>query len=374
MAAPLPPSERLPLLDVLRGVAILGVLTSYTLWNLGTAPEEQWSRLDRTIDWLGDVLVDGKFITLFAFMFGVGTSQQWRRITAGGRSPVPIYLRRIAFLLVAGLLHGALLRDGDILAPYAITGLFLLPFRAAPRRVLIASACILLLLPYVFEIGLEAARVSMPVRPGPVAGNLAWMRYWYLTNPLFSWPRVLALMVLGVLADRTGTLSRLAKDSAFARRVFATALTGAVIARLGVELLQSRLQGMPLAAMPRVPMYAAHHVAAWLLAAAYAAGFALLCQRPGWIDRLHWLRAEGRMAFTNYILQAALVVPICLAFGLFDTVRPTLGLALALGVGATQVVFSVWWLKRHPFGPMEWAWRRVTYGRAPEAPRLAPAS
>src|SRR4051812_47991865 len=285
MAAPLPPSERLPLLDVLRGVAILGVLTSYTLWNLGTAPEEQWSRLDRTIDWLGDVLVDGKFITLFAFMFGVGTSQQWRRITAGGRSPVPIYLRRIAFLLVAGLLHGALLRDGDILAPYAITGLFLLPFRAAPRRVLIASACILLLLPYVLEIGLEAARVSMPVRPGPVAGNPAWMRYWYLTNPPFSWPRVLALMVLGVLADRTGTLSRLAKDSAFARRVFATAFTGAVIARLGVELLQSRLQAMPLAAMPlaampRVPLYAAHHVAAWLLAAAYAAGFALLCQRP----------------------------------------------------------------------------------------------
>ena len=155
-AAPVPPAERLPLVDVLRGVAILGVLASYTIWSLGTAPEVEWSGLDRAIDWLGDLLVDGKFITLFAFMFGVGTSQQWRRIAASGRNPVPIYLRRLAFLFVAGLLHGALLRDGDILAPYAITGLLLLPFRSAPRRVLIASACLLLLLPYVLEIGLEA--------------------------------------------------------------------------------------------------------------------------------------------------------------------------------------------------------------------------
>jgi uncharacterized protein len=156
--------------------------------------------------------------------------------------------------------------------------------------------------------------------------------------------------------------------------VFAAALAGAVVARISVELLTAQLQGLPGTAAHRVPIYAAHHLAAWLLAAAYAGGFALLCQRPGWADRLQWLRAEGRMAFTNYVLQAGIVVPICLAFGLFDTVRPTLGFALAVGVGAVQIAFSVRWLKRHPFGPMEWLWRRVTYGRAPGAPLLASAS
>ena len=79
------------------------------------------------------------------------------------------------------------------------------------------------------------------------------------------------------------------------------------------------------------------------------------------------------MAFTNYVLQAGIVVPICLAFSLFDRVRPTLGLALAVGVGAVQIAFSVWRLRRHPFGPMEWLWRRVTYGHAPGAPQLASA-
>src|SRR4029079_13499328 len=117
---PLAAVERLPLVDVLRGVAILGVLLAYTLWNLGSTPSETWSRTDRIVDFTGDTLVDGKFITIFAFLFGAGTAQQWQRIEASGQNPVGIHLRRMLFLLTAGLLHAALLRNGDILAPYAI--------------------------------------------------------------------------------------------------------------------------------------------------------------------------------------------------------------------------------------------------------------
>jgi uncharacterized protein len=370
-AAPLAPSERLALVDVLRGVAILGVLASYTIWSLGSPPPARWTRLDRAVDWLADLLIDGKFITLFAFLFGVGTAQQWRRIAAAGRDPVPLYLRRITFLFCAGLLHGVLLRDGDILAPYALIGFALLAFRTAPNRVLAISAMLLLIAPYVLEIGIAAAGVTMPSRPGPTAGNLMWMRYWYLTNPLFSWPRVLALMVLGVLADRTRVMSRLAVDGRFARSVLVVALPAALVARVLTEWLTWYWHGSRTVAHD-VGVYAGHHVTAWLLAAVYTAAFALLCQRPGWSERLRWLRAEGRMAFTNYLLQAGLVVPVCIAFGLFDNVRPTLGLALAVGAAAIQIPFSVWWLERHPFGPMEWLWRRVTYGRvAPAAAALA---
>ena len=85
---PLSAAERLPLVDVLRGVAILGVLVAYTLWNLGSPPSETWSRTDGIVDRVGDMLVDGKFITIFAFLFGVGTAQQWQRIESSGQSPV----------------------------------------------------------------------------------------------------------------------------------------------------------------------------------------------------------------------------------------------------------------------------------------------
>jgi uncharacterized protein len=366
VAAPLPPSERLPLVDVLRGVAILGVLASYTLWSLGTAPEEQYTRLDRVIDWLGDLLIDGKFITLFAFMFGVGTSQQWRRFEAAGRNPLPLHFRRMAFLLAVGAIHAVLLRDGDILAPYALLGMMLFLFRPFGDRELVVAAVALLLLPYVLQLAFDRVGWHMPSRPGPDAGNLGYLRYWYTTNPFFSWPRVLGLMVLGVVADRSRLLPRMATDRTLARDVFVIGFAGAVVARLGVELMTRQMGAIARTARQDVVYFGAHHVAAWALAAAYAGGFALLCQRPRWPERLFWLRAEGRMAFTNYVLQAGLVVPICLAFGLFDTVRPTLGLALAAGVGAVQVAFSVWWLKRHPFGPLEWLWRTVTYGRRPQ--------
>ena len=69
------------------------------------------------------------------------------------------------------------------------------------------------------------------------------------------------------------------------------------------------------------------------------------------------------MAFTNYLLQASLVVPACLVFGWFDTVTPSRGLLLALLVMAIQIPFSVWWLRRFDYGPVEFLWRNVTYGR-----------
>lgn len=369
--APLPPSQRLPLVDVLRGVAILGVLASYTFWSLGTAPEEQYTRADHVIDWLGDLLVDGKFITLFAFMFGVGTSQQWRRFEAAGRNPLPLHVRRMTFLLSVGALHAVLLRDGDILAPYALLGLALFLFRPYSNRPLVAAGLALLVLPYVLQLAFAWTGWQLPPRPGPNAGNLGWLRYWYTTNPFFSWPRVLGLMVLGVVADRVRLLPRMAAERNLALRVFSISLVLAIMTRLVVEFLVRQTGSAARTTAQDIVFFGAHHLAAWALAAAYAGGFALLCQRPGWADRLFWLRAEGRMAFTNYVLQAGTVVPICLAFGLFDTVRPTLGLELAVGVGVAQIAFSVWWLRRHAFGPVEWLWRVATYGRLPARAMLA---
>ncbi len=71
------------------------------------------------------------------------------------------------------------------------------------------------------------------------------------------------------------------------------------------------------------------------------------------------------MALTNYLLQAAIIVPICIVFDLFDKVTPSLGLALAIGVSSLQVPASVLWLRRYRFGPVEWIWRTLTYGRRP---------
>jgi uncharacterized protein len=371
---PLMANERLALVDVLRGVAILGVLVAYTLWSLGTPPAETFSRTDVVIDTLGSYLVDTKFISIFAFLFGVGTAQQWRRAEGDPRRRTAIHVRRMLFLLAAGVVHATLIRNGDILAPYAILGLVLLGARRVSDRQLVVAIIVLALLPYAMQTAYAVFGWKAADRPGAGSDaalwthywtdNFVWVRYWALTNPLFQWPRVLAVMLAGVLADRARLMPRIAADRRLAWKILGVALSLAVIAKVGSIVLALEWSEQRAALARGIVFNQVYYIAAWSLAAVYVALFALICQRPGWPARLQWLRAVGRMAFTNYLLQGLLVVPVCLAFSLFDTVTPTRGLLLALGVMAIQIPFSVWWLNRFEYGPVEWLWRRVTYGSA----------
>jgi uncharacterized protein len=188
-------TEHVHALDAMRGVAILGVLLAYTVWNLGNLPAKRWSGVDHVTTGAMDVLVDNKFLTMFAFLFGLGVCQQWRRWEDAGHDPVPLHLRRMGFLIAIGLVHAALLRNGDILAPYAILGLVLLAFRRAPRPTIAIAAVLLAAAPHVVQALAVTGRIAWPARPtgaggSYVAENLAWLRHWYLTNPLISWPRV----------------------------------------------------------------------------------------------------------------------------------------------------------------------------------------
>ena len=371
---PLTATERLALVDVLRGVAILGVLVAYTLWNLGTPPENTWTRTDLAIDMLGSYLVDSKFISIFAFLFGVGTAQQWRRLETHARRRTAIHVRRMSFLLAVGLVHATLVRNGDILAPYAILGAVLLAARRLSTRQIVIAILVLVFLSYGIQATYQMLGWNVPDRPTSGSDatvwtsywtdNVNWVRYWYLTNPLSQWPRILAVMLAGVWADRTRLMSRIAGDRRLALRILSVALPAAVIVKVTSIALAYNWseQRDPLARS--IVLSLMYYVAAWSLAAVYVAMFALICQGLGWPERLQWLRSVGRMAFTNYLLQGLIVVPTCLALGLFDAVTPTRGLLLALGVMAIEIPFSVWWLGRFEYGPVEWLWRRVTYGPA----------
>jgi uncharacterized protein len=77
------------------------------------------------------------------------------------------------------------------------------------------------------------------------------------------------------------------------------------------------------------------------------------------------LAAIGRIALTNYLLQAAVIVPLCIIFDWFDRFTPSTAILLAMAVFALQLAFSLVWLRRYQYGPVEWFWRLLTYGRAP---------
>ena len=81
--------------------------------------------------------------------------------------------------------------------------------------------------------------------------------------------------------------------------------------------------------------------------------------------------AVGRTALTNYLLQSVLCTLFFYHYttGLFGRIGPAVGLVATVILFAAQVVMSNWWLKRYRFGPMEWLWRGMTYGKFPSMRR-----
>ena len=211
---PVGPTERILALDVLRGFAMFGVLVAYCMWSLGTAPEDDWSRLD---EWLAEAVhfaVDGKFYTILAFLFGLGYSIQLAR-AADDPNAIETYCRRLAALAAIGLGHALLLRNSDILLPYALTGFLMIPFRRLSDRAIVTAAFIAMLIPAAAHALWQASGALIPQRPhleqAPyLVENAAWVHYWYSTA-IFTWPTNI-LFLFGLLAGRHRLLSRTSGD------------------------------------------------------------------------------------------------------------------------------------------------------------------
>ena len=364
---PVPTSERIHALDVLRGFALFGVLLAYAIWNLGNPPWDTYSQADRILQFALAMLVDTKAYTLFAFLFGLGFSMQLTRAETRGVNIVPVYCRRLLALLLIGLAHALSLRNGDVLAPYAVMGFFLLLFRNASNKTLAVGIIIGLLYPYLARGAWDLTGIPFPQRPeidgaSYVAENYALVRYRYSTA-ITSWPASLPMFFFGLYVGRRRLIEKMADD----RR----SLWRALAIGLGVGVLAFVVR-MPLLMMKENPfLFFAPRLALGLLWSAHAWGFAafyvslllLLLQKRSWPQRLAPLGAVGRMALTNYLLQAIILVPVSIGFSLFGRVTPSIGVLLALAVWSAQVPASVWWLRRFRFGPADWLWRSLTYGR-----------
>jgi uncharacterized protein len=365
---PVATGERIFELDVLRGCALFGVLVAYALWSLGTPPAETYSSADRILNFLLAALIDTKAYTLFATMFGLGFSIQLTRASARGVSVVPVYCRRLMVLLLIGLAHALLLRNGDILVPYACMGFVLLLFRNASNRMLAIAAIAAVLFPYAARSLWDLTGIPYPERPDTtgmsnLASNLAWVRYWYATS-IATWPASLPMFLIGFYLGRKRVLKNIEACRPVIRRVLIGGLISGVAAfalLLGVNALWA---DWPWPLWHRVTAGLLWSLHAAGLAAFYASSLLLLLQRRFWQRWLSPIGAVGRMALTNYLLQSMIIVPVCGALNLFDQVTPGVGLLLALGVWAFQVPASVWWLRHFQYGPAEWLWRSLTYGRA----------
>jgi uncharacterized protein len=399
-ASPVPPSERIPDIDVLRGFALLGILAANMRGFLAPAsvyftPELFFhSSVDMAVQTGIDTLASGKFITIFSMLFGVGFAIQLDRAHARGQD-LTYYWRRSTWLLVFGLAHVVLLWFGDILHLYALAGFFLMLFRKHGNQSLLRWSFALYWVPMVFATGFLVASwlgARMPMPPPPTSAEIAGhFRIFSQGTPgemlvqrlrdfamlgaaiPFLGPRLLGTMLFGLWIWRRGVLGDLDGHRALLISVRNLGLLIGLPLNVVAIAIQRIFHPHPMApSLAGWFQFLVMSVGIPALALGYACAI-LLWARPG---NLRPFAAVGRMALTNYLLQSLVCTTIFNAYGgaLFGTTGLVAGLVVTFAVYGAQVPFSVWWISRYRFGPMEWLWRRLIYGPSIDSSNTARAA
>lgn len=396
--APIPLPERIEILDVLRGLAVCGILIGNMQWfsGYGLMPQavaRQSPFADQVTHFLVHFFVEGKFYSIFSFLFGFGFALQIARAEERGDLKASLFKRRLVWLLVIGLLHAYLLWSGDILSIYALMGFLLILFRRKTNRALLKWAFVLLAIPILTYILLYILFVAF-VPPGAVAKlDAAQIEFWNETVrrvPQSSYlqiitgynlnmivgryaslilemrlPKILAMFLLGFYAYRREFFQNLSSHQPFIRRV----LVYGLILGLAGNLTFAALAGAE-AVMPPSPAGIAGVISYAFgvpaLALFFIALITTLWQRVhSWRRLLSLLAPVGRMALTNYLLQTLICVFIFYGYGFrqFGRFGATKATLIALGIFLFQILMSTLWLKYFSYGPMEWIWRQLTYRR-----------
>lgn len=421
-ARPVEAGERLVLLDALRGFALFGILVSNVqMWFSGRvfltrAQFEAFianaSLLDTVTRYAFEVLVSGKFITLFAFLFGLGFAVQLGRADARGGNLVPLYSRRLVVLLVIGVLHLFLLWYGDILSSYALMGFGLLLLRRRSDTTLLVVAAVLCLgvpiltnflfrLPQLLadspearEALMTAAREKSDAASARMLTAITGGSWWEVTKTSAAYYRdeffkmmvaglltSLGRFALGLWAGRRGLFHDVSAHLGFFRRLLGWGSLAAVVGTapgLVVSILLHMKVTTPESLPVWLPMVLTplRNLGQIALAGVYLAGITLLFQRATWQRVLGLLAPAGRMALTNYLSQTVISLLIFYGYGLGQAGKrgPFACVVICVGVFCVQVLWSHLWLSRFRFGPVEWAWRSLTYGKAQPMRRAGPAT
>lgn len=388
-----PAASRIPALDVLRGVAVGGILFAniFVFFGLMVMPADRMAALptaaaDVAAAHFERVFVEGKFYSIFSLLFGIGFGVQLAR---GGDAAVKRFRRRLKILLAIGAVHAILIWAGDILMLYALLG-FTMPWfarksdrdllrwsvglLAAPALLYMAALAVWMLAGHT-TLSVQAEGVALPPDLLPMferigagapkdafVGNLMILvGRWVDLFVTVRFPKVLGMFVLGLWTVRSGVALSPSDHRPLIRR---WAMLGWMIglpACAAAALIFDRWAYLPPspAGLAGVVMQA---VGFPMLGLGYAGTIALLV-----IDRrriVNVFAPVGRMALTNYLTQSLIGVTLATAygFGLWWEVGASRALAIAVAIIAFQIPFSAIWLRYFRYGPVEWIWRRLTYG------------
>lgn len=391
-AGPITDSERADVLDALRGFALLGIFISHIPDLSGHSfmtPMQQAALdhfgVDGASASVQDFLIRGKFYSLFSLLFGIGFAIQLESASRRGADFARHFTRRLAVLFVIGLIHASLWY-GDILKDYALIGFALILFRRSNATTIAWAAAFVFALRVVWPLIISwlvstTSPVSSGTNPG---GSFSALTHTFagvdasaIFNANLELVRlkalqmiydgralsILTMFLLGALVGKLGLHRNICNHRQLLRNVFWICAPVGVIGNAVLTPLHAATPDFP-------PMGAwvientLYAIAVPALAVAYASGFAWL-----WVSgsraMLSWLAPAGRMALTTYVFQTLIGISLFygVGLGLHGRIGLLEGTILAIAIFAAQCAVARLWLRWFHFGPIEWVWRRMTYGK-----------
>ncbi len=392
-------SQRYIILDAIRGFALLGIcLANYPEFSLYSFLPESLAasfpsfEADRILRYFLYIFVDGKFYSIFSILFGIGFSIILLNAKKKGADGIAFFYRRMIVLAIIGFLHLMFIWSGDIVLLYALIGMFLPLFLKLPDGKIIRIALVLLFIPALLDFAKDASSGSFDLaKPAVYAQNYVNSIYGINDGNFHTWLRdsqsygqvfqfliqgalvrvqeivgghrifkVLALFLIGFCVGRNAIYANLASWKVLLKKlvIWGFAAGGPLSLLYAFSAMNGHLWGdgmhSLLYALSVVPM-----------ALAYMAGislFFLVCPAHPAFKLFSY---PGRLALSNYISQS--VIGMFIFYGIGLGLGASLGLSrvelIALCVFAFQVCFSFVWLNFFNFGPLEWIWRMLTYGK-----------
>ncbi len=402
-ASPILQNERIGILDVLRGFAILGILLDnmfgFTGWGYCTMEQRE-----ALATWPADgilgiselAFVNGKFYTLFSFLFGIGFSIILARNEQRGVNPLGVFYRRLFILLLIGAGHMLFLWEGDILFLYALIGFVLPLFRNCSNRALLTWAMILIASP----ILIDCVNVLLKTNPGayletvakkidqqngiptaeseysqylygPGSGWKEW-RNWQASGWAYRFsyllesnriPKVLGIFLIGYYAGRNRIYAGLEKHTSLLKKIRKWGFITGIPLSIAMAIFEIDDNSIPKPlGLADTTLYALSVVP---LSFAITSSICLHWIKTKGNTWWKWLAPAGRMALTNYLMQTILCITLFygIGFGIGGDIGPVTFFPIAIGVYIVQVIYSNWWFRYFNYGPLEWIWRQLTYGK-----------
>lgn len=394
-----PRADRYDCLDTLRGVAVLGILMANVqmfamVWVAADVPVAQMdftSTGNRLVWWFTQTFFALNFVTIFSAMFGAGIVL----MLGEGEASHQRHFRRMAWLLFFGMLHAYVFWFGDLLVPYALSGMVIV----AARRMSVAGLTglglgLIAFTGLLWIGGMAVGGLSGDVMtlaeimgqgPQEVVRATALYQAGFMDRLLYNFGlalqsqllqlvmfsgRIVGVMMLGMAAYKSGFLTSKWSVKHYLQAGGAALVTGLLLNGWGaLAAMQSEF-----APSHAVGWVAAQYIGSLLVSFGYAAGVMIICKKA-WLPPVRRaLSAVGRMAFTNYLTQTVILTLIFVGtpgLGLFGQVERVTQVGIVLVIWALQLTWSQYWLARFHYGPFEWAWRSLTYGRTQPFRRTA---